>query len=236
VLDEAWRGVTGLAEPALFVGLGVGIVGAAMWVFRANVPFGFVLGTAAAVALESVPLFLVLAAVALVEHKAWPVAVAVPAVAAVAVAPRTPAAVLVAGLLLAGLVAGRPGPSVRPTHYVVSALGWYAGLPDIEAPLAVLGASVPALVARPRAGRASAYAVGAAVVAVGAAARTGAVLGGIVSFGSALVPLPLPVHVVVVVLGSRVIGTERDPVRAVVLAVIASGLLLLVRTRLKADA
>jgi hypothetical protein len=236
VFGELWRGVTGLVEPALFVGLAVGLVAAALWVARVPVPFGVVLGTAAAIALESVPLFLVVLAVALVERKAWPAVVAVPAVAAVALAQRTPAAVLVACLLLAALAAGRPGPRIKPAHYVVSALGWYAGLPDTEAALAVLGAAVPALVARPKAGRASAYAVGAAAVAVGAAARVGAVLGGILSFGSALVPLPLPLHVVVVGFGSRVVGTERDPTQAIAYAVVASGLLLLVGTRVKADA
>lgn len=233
MFGEMWRGVTGLVEPALFVGLGVGMAGALLWVIRAKVPFGLVLGTAAAIALESAPLFLVVLAVVLIEWKAWPAVVAVPAVAALAVASRTPSAALVACLLLAALAAGRAGPRIKPAHYVVSALGWYAGLPDTEAALAVLGAAVPALVARPKVGRASAYAVGAAVVAVGAAARTGAVLGGILSFGSALVPLPLPFHVVVVAFSSRVIGTERDPARAIVLTVITSGLLLLVHTRVR---
>lgn len=256
MVDEALRGLRGLAAGELLLGVVVGFVAVLVrtqsQAARSHLDAGPVLAVAVALALRSWPVLVVALAVAAVERTrpaAAFLAALVPLVAAVD-AVRPPAGALLAlvavAVALAAWRAGGAPPRTTAAAVALSAFGWYGGLPDTEAALAFLGAALALLVYPPRAGWGAAAGVAGAVVVFGAAGRTGAVLGGVLCFGMLLVPgllvrLPpwpvLAAHGAVVAYASRVVSVERDAGRAaalgapVAVVLLASGVLLAMHDR-----
>lgn len=256
MVDEALRGLRGLAEGELLVGVVVGLVAVLLRtqsrVARAHLGAGAVLAVAVALVMRSWLVLVVALAVAAAE-RARPAAAVLAALAPVAAtvdAVRGPSGawlvLVAAAVALAAWGAGDAPQRVTAAVLTLSALGWYAGVPDTEAALAFLGAVAVLLVRPPRAAWGAAVGVGGAVVVLGAAGRSGAVLGGALCLGVLLAPgllvrLPawpaLVAHGAVVGYASRVVAVERDAERAIALAapvavvLLASGVLLAMHER-----